>query len=211
MKQMVALRKQWDPHGGRVMGTRDNDLVGRQQGPHPGLRVLRGHDRPGAADRQGRRRRHFPRLQHRAPRQGAPDRDGGFPRRGRARHLGRLLAAALRLQAPIVPGSIGGRPGGDTYHWNSETFCLAAATRYASYVRNRIDNPDPAHSKWSAYAPSISDSDADGRQQGSYVLRVSGKVDGVRLPKELFFVSRVMQSEKPDLHIIGHWTYPANT
>jgi beta-galactosidase len=40
---------------------------------------------------------------------------------------------------------------------------------------------------------------------------VSGKVDGVRLPKELFFVSRVMQSSKPDMHIIGHWTYPTNT
>jgi beta-galactosidase len=108
-------------------------------------------------------------------------------------------------------GSIGGRPV-DTYHWNSETFCLAGATRYASYVRNRIDNTDPAHSKWSAYCSIyFTDEDADGRQQGSYVLRVSGKVDGVRLPKELFYVSRVMQNEQPDLHVIGHWTYPANT
>ena len=79
-------------------------------------------------------------------------------------------------------------------------------------MRNRIDNPDPAQAKWSAYASIyFSDSDADGRQQGSYVLRVSGKVDGVRLPKELFLVSRVMQSEKPDIHIIGHWNYPADT
>ena len=113
----------------------------------------------------------------------------------------------------LVPGPNGRPgPGSDTYHWNSETFCLAAATRYTSYLRNRIDNPDPAHSKWSGYASIyFSDSDADGRQQGSEVLRVSGKVDGVRLPKELFYVSRVMQSEQPDLHIIGHWTYPANT
>ena len=108
-------------------------------------------------------------------------------------------------------GMVGGRPV-DTWHWNSETFCLAGATRYASYVRNRIDNPDPAHSKWSAYASIyFSDSDADGRQQGSYVLRVSGKVDGVRLPKSLYHVSRVMQNEQPDLHIIGHWNYPAGT
>ena len=56
MVQMVALRKQLDPHGGRVMGTRDNDLVGCQQGAHPGVRVLRRHDRPGSADRFGRRR-----------------------------------------------------------------------------------------------------------------------------------------------------------
>ena len=40
---------------------------------------------------------------------------------------------------------------------------------------------------------------------------MSGKVDGVRLPKELFFVSRVMQNEQPDIHIIGHWNYPADT
>jgi beta-galactosidase len=79
-------------------------------------------------------------------------------------------------------------------------------------MRNRIDNPDSAHSKWSGYASIYwSDSDADGRQQGSQVLRVSGKVDGVRLPKSLFYVSRVMQNDKPDLHIIGHWNYPANT
>jgi beta-galactosidase len=39
-----------------------------------------------------------------------------------------------------------------------------------SYVRNRIDNPDPAHSKWSAYASIYwSDSDADGRQGSSEV------------------------------------------
>jgi beta-galactosidase len=79
-------------------------------------------------------------------------------------------------------------------------------------VRNRIDNPDPAHSKWSAYGSIyFTDEDADGRQQGSYVLRVSGKVDGVRLPKSLFYVSRVMQNEHPDIHIIGHWNYPAGT
>ena len=78
--------------------------------------------------------------------------------------------------------------------------------------KNRIDNTDPAHSKWSAYCSIyFADSDADGRQQGSYVLRVSGKVDGVRIPKSLFYVSRVMQNEQPDIHIIGHWNYPADT
>lgn len=33
----------------------------------------------------------------------------------------------------------------------------------------------------------------------------------MRLPKEIYFVHRVMQSDTPDLHIIGHWTYPAET
>jgi len=43
------------------------------------------------------------------------------------------------------------------------------------------------------------------------VLRVSGKVDGVRLPKEIFYTTRVMQNEQPDIHIIGHWNYAAGT
>ena len=210
MVQMVdlaqAMGPSWRPRHGHA-GQRSG---GRQQGADPDVRVLRRHDRPGAADRQDRRRRHLPRLQHRAPRQGAAHRDGGLPRRSRAQCLGRLSRRRILGSNPRA-GSIGGRPV-DTWHWNSETFCLAAATRYASYVLNRIDNPDPAHSKWSAYCSIyFTDSDADGRQQGSYVLRVSGKVDGVRLPKEIFYVSRVMQNEQPDLHIIGHWNYPAGT
>jgi beta-galactosidase len=40
---------------------------------------------------------------------------------------------------------------------------------------------------------------------------VSGKVDSVRLPKQAYYVYRVMQNPMPDIHIIGHWTYPAKT
>jgi beta-galactosidase len=36
-------------------------------------------------------------------------------------------------------------------------------------------------------------------------------VDAVRLPKEAYYLHRVMQSDQPDIHIIGHWTYPSNT
>ena len=40
---------------------------------------------------------------------------------------------------------------------------------------------------------------------------MSGKVDSVRLPKQAYYVYRVMQNESPDIHIIGHWNYPTNT
>jgi len=210
MVQMVELRKQWDPNGGRVMGTRDNDESDANKALTPVSE-------------------YFGIMIGQAPQTDKIAGDDIF----------RGYSIARRDKAPLIetedfrdeagrniwdnfspphfgfkPKSGSGRDGRpvDSWHWNSETFCLAAATRYASYVRNRIDNPDPAHSKWSAYSSIyFTDSDADGRQQGSYVLRVSGKLDGVRLPKELFFVSRVMQNEKPDIHIIGHWTYPENT
>jgi len=184
MQQMVALRKKWDPNGGRAAGCRS----------------LRD---PGAV--------------------------------AAAEYFGVMLGGPYtdqdRDQAPMIetedfrdegprgiwddfsPPHFGFKKGpDDSYNWNAETFALAGIRRYDNFVSNRIDNPDAAHSKWSAYASIYwSDSDADGRQQSSEVLRVSGKVDGVRLPKEMFFATRVMQSATPDLHIIGHWTYPANT
>ncbi len=202
MKEMIALRQQWDPHGGRVMGTRDNDIVEANKALTPiaeDYEVMIGQD-PTTDTITG------------------DDIFRGYSiaRRDRAPLI---EVEDLRDEAPrgiwddFSPPHFGFKPGpNDSYHWNAETFAIAAAARYTSYVLNRIDNKDPAHSKWSAYGSIYwSDSDADGRQDSSEVIRVSGKVDGVRLPKELYFVSRVMQSETPDLHIIGHWTYPTGT
>jgi beta-galactosidase len=202
MEQMVSLRKQWDSRGGRVIGTRDNDLAEANKALTPVCEwygVMIGQ---------------------------APQTD-----KITGNEIFRGYSIARRNKAPLLemedfrdeagrnvwdaysPPHFGFKPReGDTYHWNSETFCLAAATRYESYMLNRIDNPDSAHSKWSGYASIyFTDANADGRQDSSYVLRVSGKVDGVRLPKQLFYVSRVMQNEQPDMHIVGHWNYPANT
>ncbi len=209
MNQMVALRKELDPHGGRVIGSRDNDLpdenkaltpmsefYGVMIGQAPQTDKLTGDDifRGYSISRRDK----------------APLIETEDFRDEAGRNVWDDYSPPHFGFKPKI-GMIGGRPV-DTWHWNSETFALAATTRYNAYVSNRIDNTDPAHSKWSGYASIyFSDSDADGRQQGSYVLRVSGKVDGVRLPKPIYYVSRVMQNEKPDLSIIGHWTYPAGT
>ena len=209
MDQMVALRKELDPHGGRVMGTRDNDqadankaltansefygvMIGQapQTDKVAGDEIFRGYSI--------------------ARRDKAPLIETEDFRDEAGRNVWDDYSPPHFGFKPAT-GSVGGRPM-DTWHWNSESFCLAGAARYYSYVSNRIDNKDPAHSKWSAYSSIyFSDADADGRQQGSYVLRVSGKTDAVRLPKSMYYVSRVMQNEQPDLHIIGHWSYPAGT
>jgi beta-galactosidase len=121
--------------------------------------------------------------------------------------------AARRFWDDFSPPHFGFKKGpNDTYGWNSETFCLAAAERYHAYAINKISNPNPAHSKWAGYASIYwSDSNADGRQDSSEVCRVSGKVDSVRLPKQAYYVYRVMQNDQSDIHIIGHWNYPTNT
>jgi len=209
MQQMVDLRKQLDPHGGRVMGTRDNDAAAANTALTPiceFYEVMIGQ----AAETDQITGNNIFRGYSIARRDKAPLVESEDFRDEAGRNVWDDFSPPHFGFKP-KPGSISGRPV-DTYHWTSETFSLAAATRYASYVRNRIDNTDPAHSKWSAYCSIyFTDEDADGRQQGSYVLRVSGKVDGVRLPKEIYNVSRVMQNEQPDIHIIGHWNYPAGT
>ena len=200
MSQMVALRKQWDPFGGRVIGTRGNsdgdannaitpiaEYYGVMIGQDPrtdkvtGGEIFRGY----SIERRDR-----------APLIEAEDfRDEG----------------ARRYWDDYSPPYFGFTKGpNDTYQYTSESFALAGVQRYWDYWSNRISNPDPSHSKWSGYASIyFSDSDADGRQDSSEVARVSGKVDAVRLPKEIYYAHRVMQNDGPDLHILGHWSYPA--
>ncbi|HUA65455.1 MAG TPA: DUF4982 domain-containing protein, partial [Alphaproteobacteria bacterium] len=199
LRQMVDLQAQYDPHGGRVVGCRT--LEDEAATPIAGyFGVMIGQD---------------PRT----------DRLKGYTQ------LFRAYSAERRDKAPLIecedfrdeaarrfwddysPPHFGFKPGpNDTYHWNSETFCLAAAVRYHDYFINCITNTDPSHSKWSAYASIFwSDSNADGRQDSSEVARVSGKVDAVRLPKQAWYVYRVMQNSAPDIHIIGHWSYPPGT
>ena len=199
MQQMMDLQKQWDPNGGRVTGCRTLEdpgatpiagYFGVMIGQDPRTDALKGPTNMFRAYSAERR--------DRAPLIETEDfRD----------------EAARRFWDDYSPPHFGFKPGpNDVYHWNSESFCIAAAGRYYDYFRNRISNADPAHSKWSGYASIYwSDSNADGRQASSEVCRVSGKIDSVRLPKEAYYVYRVMQNDLPDIHIIGHWTYPANT
>jgi beta-galactosidase len=184
MKQMVDLRREFDPHGGRVMGCRSLADPGAAAATEWFGTMLGGPYNAQVRDQ--------------APLVETEDfRDEG----------------ARRFWDDYSPPYFGFKKGpNDTWNYNSETFALAQVKRYWSFWSNRISNTDPNQSKWAAYASIyFIDSDADGRQDSSEVCRVSGKIDAVRLPKEVYFAERVMQNEKPDIHIIGHWTYPPNT
>jgi beta-galactosidase len=184
MQQMVELRKEFDPHGGRAMGCRSLTVPGAVAATEWFGTMLGGPYNAQVRDQ-------FPLVET------EDFRDEG----------------ARRFWDDYSPPYFGFKKGpNDTWNYNSETLALAQAKRYWQFWSNRISNTDPEHSKWAAYASIyFTDSDADGRQDSSEVCRVSGKVDAVRLPKEAYFAERVMQNEQPDIHIIGHWTYPANT
>ena len=199
LRAMMDLQQQWDPHGGRVMGCRSlSEAAETHLAGYFGVMIGQDQRTDALTNYAEMFRTYSAERRDLAPLTETEDfRD----------------EAARRFWDNYSPPHFGFKKGeNDTYAWNSESFCLAAARRYYDYYRNRISNTDPAHSKWSAYASIYwSDSNADGRQDSSEVCRVSGKVDSVRLPKEAYYVYRVMQSDTPDLHIIGHWTYPANT
>ncbi len=200
MQRMVALRKQWDPNGGRAIGCRGNDNVAANTAITPiaeyfGVMIGQAPQTDQLKTPNAMFRAYSAQRRDRAPLIETEDfRDEG----------------ARRFWDDFSPPYFGfkKRPN-DTYDYTSESFALAGVKRYWEYWENRISNTDPAHSKWSGYASIyFSDSDADGRQDSSEVARVSGKVDAVRLPKEIYFAERVMQNVAPDLHVLGHWSYP---
>jgi len=206
LQQMIANRKQWDPGGGRVMGARGNDDAPLNTATTPiaeyfGVMIGQDPKTDALKEPSDMFRGYSADRRDRAPLIETEDfRDEG----------------ARRFWDDQSPPYFKAEKGpNDTwrmrsrYLYTSESFALAGVARYWDYWQNRISNPDPAHSKWSGYASIyLSDSDADGRQNSSEVCRVSGKVDAVRLPKQIFFCHRVMQNDEPDLHVLGHWSYP---
>ena len=200
MQQMVDLRKQWDPEGGRLMGYRDNDVVPANQALTPiseyyGVMIGQAPQTDQVTQPGQMFRGYSVDRRDRAPLIETEDfRDEG----------------ARRFWDDFSPPYFGFKKGpNDTYQYTSESFAVAGVKRYWDYWQNRISNPDPAHSRWSGYCSIyFTDEDADGRQDSSEVARVSGKVDAMRLPKEIYFAHRVIQNEQPDLHILGHWSYP---
>ena len=199
LQQMIDLQKQFDPNGGRVVGCRTlNEASATPIAGYFGVMIGQDRRTDELASPTEMFRAYSAERRDRAPLIETEDfRD----------------EAARRFWDDYSPPFFGFKKGpNDTYNWNSETFCIAAAARYHDYFSNIISSKNPAHSKWSGYASIYwADSNADGRQDSSEVCRVSGKVDSVRLPKQAYFVYRVMQNSAPDIHIIGHWTYPANT
>jgi beta-galactosidase len=90
---------------------------------------------------------------------------------------------------------------GMTYQLTSEQFAVNQVTQYKKIA-------PPWHAGGANWI--YSDSTSGGRVPAE-VARASGEVDGVRLPKEAYYVAKVIFDPAPQVHIIGHWTYPAGT
>ncbi len=91
---------------------------------------------------------------------------------------------------------------GETYQLTSEQYAVNEVAQWMTKLGQ------PWHCGGANWI--FSDSTSGGRLSCE-VARASGEVDGARLPKEAYFVLRTMFRTDPQVHIIGHWTYPAGT
>ncbi|HEU5396275.1 MAG TPA: DUF4982 domain-containing protein, partial [Verrucomicrobiae bacterium] len=91
---------------------------------------------------------------------------------------------------------------GQTYDLTSEQFAVNEVSQYIDKIS--------ASSACGGGNWIFSDSTSGGRDTVE-VDRASGEVDGVRLPKEAYYVCQTLFRDDPQVHIIGHWTYPAGT
>jgi len=99
---------------------------------------------------------------------------------------------------------------------SSEDMVLENLAKYYARYSRSVFVQSPADSKAAGImvggAKIIwSDSVTDGRMRDTEVARVSGAVDGARLPKEVFYGLQVAQNPNPQVYIIGHWNYPKGT
>ena len=91
---------------------------------------------------------------------------------------------------------------GQTYQLTSEQYAVNQVQQYVG----KLGAPNHAGgANWI-----FSDSTSGGRV-GVEVARAGGEVDGVRLPKEAYYVCQVMFTDEPRVHLLGHWSYPAGT
>jgi beta-galactosidase len=91
---------------------------------------------------------------------------------------------------------------GQTYQLTSEQYAVNEISQYVTKLGK------PYHCGGANWI--FSDSSSGGRV-ACEVARTSGEVDGVRLPKEAYYVCRAMFRNDPQVHIIGHWSYPSGT
>jgi beta-galactosidase len=103
---------------------------------------------------------------------------------------------------PPAPSPQTPNPRPQTSDLTSEQF---AVDEVSQFVRKIGAASDCGGANWI-----FSDSTSGGRNTAE-VDRASGEVDAVRLPKEAYYVCRTMFRNDPQVHIIGHWNYPAGT
>ncbi len=100
-------------------------------------------------------------------------------------------------------GNLGANADKNTYNATQEEFAVGAVDEWWTKFGS-----DPSHSGGANW---VFHDEPHGTRQATDTARASGEVDGVRLPKEAYYVLQTIWRDQPAVHLIGHWNYPAGT
>lgn len=193
MAVMKAIRNQYDPFGGRAIGSRE--MLDSQIAEYGGemLYINKSADIPMWATeycRDEALRKYWDEYSYPYHKDG----DG------------------TSYYRSTVTNKIEKRQDAQVYNRNQDTFTKETVTRWNDYYRVRPGTGD----RVSSGGVNIIFSDTNTHYRGVENYRRSGEVDAMRIPKDGFFAHQVMWDGWVDVenyrtHIVGHWNYPENT
>jgi beta-galactosidase len=186
MREMKALRDQYDPHGGRASGSREMLSTKLQQVAEYGGEML------------------YINKSARIPMWAMEySRDEG------ARKFWDNLSPPFHKDGdgPMHKGQ-----DASVYNRNQDSHAIEDVKRWYDYWRERPGTG----TRVSSGGVNIVFADSNTHHRGANNYRRSGEVDAMRIPKDGFFAHQVVWDgwvdvEKPRAHIIGHWNYAAGT
>jgi Beta-galactosidase/beta-glucuronidase len=188
MSQMKAIRDQYDPHGGRLVGTRSNSDILK-----PVAEYLATMDNTGTSNTH-------------------PIWDDEYSRAEAPRRVwDKYSPPSFGYRNIAAPeNNISEYPQDDFLLNSSEDLARMNVKKYNDRWSKRAGQGLASVMVGGAkiiFADSIS----HGRMTKTELARVSGAVDAVRLPKETYFALQTVQNVNPEVYILGHWSYPAGT
>jgi beta-galactosidase len=183
MADMKAVRDQYDPHGGRAIGSRE--MLDSKVAEYGGemLYINKSAHIPMWATEYSR--------------------DEGL------RKYWDVWTPPFHKDGDGPPAPRG--ESGAPYNRNQDAQAVEDVLRWFDYWRERPGTGERVN----AGGVNIYFSDSNTHRRGSANYRCSGEVDAMRIPKEGFFANQVMwdgwvETDRPRIHIIGHWNYEAN-
>jgi hypothetical protein len=193
MAEMKAIRNQYDPYGGRAIGSRE--MLDSEIAEYGGemLYINKSSDIPMWATEYCR---------DEALRKYWDDYSYPYHKDGEGTSYYRST----------VTNKVEKRQDAQNYNRNQDTFTKETVTRWYDYYRVRPGTGN----RVSSGGVNIIFSDSNTHYRGVENYRRSGEVDAMRIPKDGFFAHQVMWDGWVDIenyrtHIVGHWNYPENT
>jgi hypothetical protein len=186
MRQMKALRDEFDPYGGRAAGSRE--MLGREL--------------QGIAEYGGE-------MLYINKSAGMPVWAMEYARDEALRKYWDDLSPPFHKDGdgPLHKGQ-----DASVYNRNQDSFAIEDVVRWYDYWRERPGTG----TRVSGGGVNIVFSDSNTHHRGAENYRRSGEVDAMRIPKDGWYAHQVMWDgwvdvERPRAHIVGHWNYPAGT